>query len=29
MKVIMYQIKTLTKQLEAVDLNIIDGIILI
>lgn len=29
MKVIMCQIKTLTEQLEAIDLNIIDGIILI
>lgn len=29
MRVIMYQIKTLTEQLEAIDLNIIDGIVLI
>lgn len=29
MKVIMYQLKTLTEQLEAIDLNTIDGILLI
>lgn len=29
MKIIMYQMKTLTEQLEAINLNIIDGIILI